>query len=386
METAALEAEIAFLKDLADLLDAWDSIDEERQRAVEGRLREGGTLDLRKLGDDICRLHFRFTYDEMCSLALALQLPPIVRCDNDIKVDSMTALAMLLRRLAYPARLVDIELGFGWEATRFSRITRTLAYYIVRRWRHILKFDSRRLTPHRLATFAQAIHLKGAPLHNCWGFIDGTLRAIARPIRNQRIVFNGWKRFHALKYQIVSTPDGIIVHVFGPIEGRRHDLTLFRVSDLEALLRAHSHDPTGQPLCIYGDPAYGVGLHIQSPYKGNVSDDQGRWNTRMSKVREAVEWAFGEVVQYFAFLDFEKNQKVLLQPVGIYYLVAILFTNAHTIFHGNKTSAYFNCAPPTLEEYFSGEPEGGDEEITRMAGSTIYGDIDVQADMLDLDY
>ena len=33
--------------------------------------------------------------------------------------------------------------------------------------------------------FSQAIHAKGEPLFQCWGFIDGTCRAIARPIRNQ---------------------------------------------------------------------------------------------------------------------------------------------------------------------------------------------------------
>ena len=36
------------------------------------------------------------------------------------------------------------------------------------------------------AVFANAIHAKEAPLHQCWGFIDGTARPIARPIRNQK--------------------------------------------------------------------------------------------------------------------------------------------------------------------------------------------------------
>ena len=44
--------------------------------------------------------------------------------------------------------------------------------------------------------FANAIHDKGAPLDQCWGFIDGTARPIARPIHNPRIMYSGHKRIH----------------------------------------------------------------------------------------------------------------------------------------------------------------------------------------------
>lgn len=50
--------------------------------------------------------------------------------------------------------------------------------------------------------FAEAVHEKGAPLTGCWGFIDGTPRPIARPVRNQRIMFSGHKRTHCLKFQV----------------------------------------------------------------------------------------------------------------------------------------------------------------------------------------
>ena len=50
--------------------------------------------------------------------------------------------------------------------------------------------------------FAEAVHEKGAPLTGCWGFIDGTPRPIARPVRNQRLMFSGHKRTHCLKFQV----------------------------------------------------------------------------------------------------------------------------------------------------------------------------------------
>ena len=52
-------------------------------------------------------------------------------------------------------------------------------------------------------SFADAIHMKGAPLQQCIGFIDGTVRPIARPSVNQRIMFSGHKRIHCLKFQVI---------------------------------------------------------------------------------------------------------------------------------------------------------------------------------------
>ena len=62
------------------------------------------------------------------------------------------------------------------------------------------------LQPNKLREYADCIHQKGAPLDNCFGFIDGTVRQIARPQINQGVVYNGHKRVHALKFQCVVLP------------------------------------------------------------------------------------------------------------------------------------------------------------------------------------
>ena len=54
-------------------------------------------------------------------------------------------------------------------------------------------------------TFADAIHAAGAPLPNCWGYIDGTLRPCCRPIHNQRILFSGHKHVHGITFQVPQT-------------------------------------------------------------------------------------------------------------------------------------------------------------------------------------
>ena len=68
-----------------------------------------------------------------------------------------------------------------------------------------------------LQEYADVIHAEGAALNNCFGFIDGTVRPISRPGQHQRIVYNGHKRVHSLKFQSVALPDGLIGNMYGPV-------------------------------------------------------------------------------------------------------------------------------------------------------------------------
>ena len=103
--------------------------------------------------------------------------------------------------------------------------------------------------------YADAIQAKGAALDICWGFVDGTVRAICRPKVNQRVVYNGHKRVHSLKFQSVVAPNGLIAKFFGPVEGRRHDAAMLVTSGQLDEVQEHSYAPNGDALCIYGDPA-----------------------------------------------------------------------------------------------------------------------------------
>ncbi|KAE8989337.1 hypothetical protein PR001_g21800 [Phytophthora rubi] len=51
----------------------------------------------------------------------------------------------------------------------------------------------------------------------------------------------------------------------------------------------------------------------------------------MSKVRVSVEWSYGEITQYFSYLDFKRQQQVATTPVATLYKLGILFTNCITI-------------------------------------------------------
>ena len=76
----------------------------------------------------------------------------------------------------------------------------------------------------KFEAFATAFHNKGAASDNCWGFVDGTVRPICKTIHDQRAVYNGHKRVHALKFQSVVTANSMIAN----------RLVLLRVEDMTA--------------------------------------------------------------------------------------------------------------------------------------------------------
>eukprot|EP00794_Sanderia_malayensis_P013444 gene13444-biopygen10745 len=146
-------------------------------------------------------------------------------------------------------------------------------------------FDRQLLAPENLQRYANAVHAKGAPLRNCWGFIDGTVRAISRPGINQRVLYNGHKRLNAINFQSVATPDGLVASLHGPFEGRRHDSGMLRESGLQQLVQ-HSVSPDGDTMCIYGDPAYPLRPQLQAPFRDAIlTEEQQLLNQRMSSVR-----------------------------------------------------------------------------------------------------
>ena len=125
-------------------------------------------------------------------------------------------------------------------------------------------------------------------------------------------------------------------------------------SGLYNSLQAHVVSITGQPMCIYGDPAYPLRIHLQAPFRQRVlTPQQQAYNSSTGVVRSSIEWLFSDIVNYFKFLDFKKNLKIGLSQVGKMYIVCAILQNVLTCLYGNSTSQFFDLDPPSLEDYFS---------------------------------
>ncbi len=199
----------------------------------------------------------------------------------------------------------------------------------------------------------QAVAAAGSPYPNIVGFIDGTARPICRPVRDQKTQYSGYKKQHVLKYQSIVFPNGLIGRLDGPKNGRRHDSAILHLSGLLLELRRKFILPDGSWYALYGDTGYANQKFIKVGYKSHriLTEREKTFNEKMSALRINVEYGFGKILQYFAFVDYKKNQKILLQPLKQMYIVAAILANCLTCFHGSQICDAFDCQPPTMEEY-----------------------------------
>ncbi|ETV64470.1 hypothetical protein H257_18655 [Aphanomyces astaci] len=183
---------------------------------------------------------FRFTIDQLRVLAVALRLPAFISTPSSDQVVSLEALAILCRRLTEPCRLFTIADEFGRSVEACSRIVRATATSLYKTWSDVILFHEALLID-RVEIYSGAIESKSGlrGLHTCVAFIDGAKQYISRPsaraegqeqVNLQRSVYNGHPRRHCLNWQGITAPDGIIISMYGPVEGRRHDSTMLSVS------------------------------------------------------------------------------------------------------------------------------------------------------------
>lgn len=114
-------------------------------------------------------------------------------------------------------------------------------------------------------------------------------------------------------------------------------------------MQAFAFSPTGHPLCIYGDRAYLLRVHLQAPFRNAfLTPQMETFNSYTSSVRSSVEWLFGNIVNYFKFVDVKKNLQIGVSSVGKMYIVCDLLRNALTCLHAT-THQIFLAVIPLLE-------------------------------------
>jgi DDE superfamily endonuclease len=205
------------------------------------------------------------------------------------------------------------------------------------------------------------------------GFIDNTMNATCRPgggpardgidaPRNdpliQRAWYNGWKKLHGMKYQTVDLPNGMNLHVWGPISVRHNDIVSLHESKINDLLVELQLGDELQWI-IYGDSAY---IHVDDSHiharhhDEDLTDRQILENRTLSACRECIEWDYGDIGVMWSMVDYKKILKMQLMPVKNIYLTAVVLRNAYVTMNGGTTAEYFNLIPPTFEVWTSNGP------------------------------
>ena len=91
---------------------------------------------------------------------------------------------------------------------------------------------------------------------------------------------------------------------------------------------------------------------MEVPFQGSeLSAAQRAFNKPMSSVRISVEWIFKEVKMQFTVMEFKRKMKLVESPIGLMFLCCMFLSNCRNFIYPNQISHYFNCRPPTLENY-----------------------------------
>ena len=114
---------------------------------------------------------------------------------------------------------------------------------------------------------------------------------------------------HGPKFQSLVALNGMIAHLYGQFEARRHDSAMLGMSGLLPELEQHITMVDGTIYDLYSDPAYLLRPHLIAPFRTGVAplcQHETIFSKRMSKLRPCVEWTFGKILSIFS----------LLAPVG----------------------------------------------------------------------
>lgn len=265
----------------------------------------------------------------------------------------MTALCMTLMRMSKPRVLEDMLDVFGCSGPQMSDVSTTLIHLLYDNYAAIfMSWDDNRLTYHKIQEYQQAIEdSTGIPM--VWGFIDGTVRPIARPTHDQRMWYSGHKCYHGIKLQVITTPDGLLSSVFGHRPAPEGDWKLWLESGVMDKLRDIFKDK--QLLYLYGDNAYSDSYGSLGPHSTRqATAEQIAVNARMASARIAVESGFAIVLNQFKAFEWKRSMRIQQTAVGAWFVVAILLTNCQTCLRGgNQITKRFgyNSLPPSIQEY-----------------------------------
>ena len=173
---------------------------------------------------------------------------------------------LVLAYLRKGETFADLAAGFGIGiATAWRYVTETVALLADR-------------SP-KLRTALTAARKAG----HAYIIIDGTLVPIDR-VAADRPFYSGKHRRHGMNLQVISTPDGDIVWVSGPLPGATHDLSAARIWGILRELAAAG-------LIVLADKGYhGAGQPLLTPYKGRgkpeSQKDANRAHARLRGVGE----------------------------------------------------------------------------------------------------
>jgi DDE superfamily endonuclease len=137
---------------------------------------------------------------------------------------------------------------------------------------------------------------------------------------------------------------------------RRHDLHILDESDIYArLVELTSERPADEHFTCYGDSAYPQMQRITCKREGEEHSD---FNAAMNGCRESIEWMYGDLTRYWKVISRKNAFHLLTGFKKADNLIDLCFqlNNAWNTMNHNQASQWFQCPPPSFEQYAAAGP------------------------------
>jgi hypothetical protein len=170
----------------------------------------------------------------------------------------------------------------------------------------------------------------------------------------QAAAFCGHKWFHCYGAIGIFGPDGICYEWYDEAVGRHSDKYFMRKSGINAILANLCTLAFVGLYHIFTDAGFANDTHIIRAFIGFfiLTAAQRQSNQTMARVRIAAEWGFGRIRAVCPLITREELLRLREHKVSLLMRNAVLLTNYRNMIGENNTALYFNCRPPSLEEYF----------------------------------
>lgn len=310
-------------------------------------------LDLSAISKSDCKQFYRFDQDELRLIVPKLPFPEYIITPSGDKAHIIEAFCIVIRRLSSSSTMSTYVKDFGRSQGSLCRIMIYMTHLLLERVGSSVFFYP--VTLPQILRYLEAFRRKGVP-HNCpiISCLDNKKQYSCKPTHNQKSQYNRFKKGHGPKHQTLDAPDGLILHQFAG-DGRPGDGYIARESGLAEFWRQH---PILQEFRILADSAYGNNTVFVSLYKrrrGEAALPLNRriFNKTMAPVRTVgVEDDYSLLVTNWVLLDHKKAMKMEKSPIIAYWTLGVWLTNLLTCTHeGNQVSEYFDCPPPTVDEF-----------------------------------
>jgi hypothetical protein len=310
---------------------------------------------------------YRFSATHVSALARVLLGESVE--SRGCKAPALTAMCLLLRRLSYPCRWVDLRAEFGgasvaWMSTIFVETLNILYVYAHK--------ELHSWSPNLIEEIEGLVGFAQEKLGvNAYAAEDGTGMHICRAHLGQRAFYSGYEGYHLIRTLAICKFNGMFERVFGPTVGSASDIAMHSDFDVEAELDALHSQAAAQlgfrPL-ILGDSIFSNTANVLTPFKRpkkskksqgvrpprpKLDQMQTHYNLYHAKARIGGEWGFQRVVANFATLDFSKAHKVFCTSPDKCFLVGMLFTNFIVAARGSQHEHYYGTRAPTFEVYLT---------------------------------